>query len=191
MKEITIRLGHIDDVYAHMVEEFPANELKTYAEFVKLERDGRYDVLLAYDEQLIGYALVYKSKAMRALWLDFLAVLPSAQSKGYGTVFFESIINAYQADYDGMYLEVEIPEKDNVNQQRRITYYERLGAQILPMDYWLPTQDGAFAMYLMYVGKKEATLERTVQTIEDVFAYIHKSAPDTSHIIAKIKAQIV
>ncbi len=189
MKEIITRIGCIDDIYEALVQEFPPNELKSYKEFLALEAGECYEVVLAFDQELIGYALVYKSEEKKKLWLDFLAILPQFQSKGYGSIFFNAIMKQYTPEYTGMYLEVEVPEKNQPNQQRRIAFYERQGVELLPMRYWLPTEEGGFPMYLMYRGEEKVTRQETCLMIEEVFAYLHKNVPDMPHILKKIKSE--
>lgn len=170
MKSIELRIGKLSEVYPLMVKEFPQNELKKYEVFEKLVDKGQYDIVLAYDETLIGYAFVLRIEETKKLWLDFIAILPEFQSMGYGSLFFKELYKRYLSTYNGMFFEVEIPENNAVNQLRRVQYYTRLGAEILPVNYALPTYEGPFPMYLMYLGEALACIK---DSVIGAFNYIH------------------
>lgn len=183
MKNIELKIGTLNDVYPFMVKEFPQNELKKYEVFENLVEKGQYDIVLAYDEKLVGYAFVLRVEATKKLWLDFIAILPEFQSMGYGSLFFNELFKRYQPTYTGMFFEVEIPENNAVNQLRRVQYYTRLGAEILPVNYALPTYEGPFPMYLMYLGE---TLEQIKDTVTGAFNYIHYDIEGKDKILEKM-----
>lgn len=183
MKAFEIKKGHIDDVYLAMTKEFPENELKTYEQFRALVEAGQYDVLLAYDSEIVGYALIFRAEKSKQLWLDFIAILPDFQSKGYGSVFFNKIRQYYGAEYGGMFFEVEIPDGIQKNQERRLAYYRRLGSEILPIQYALPTVEGAFPMHLMFVGNATGDVRETVR---EAFDYIHSDIENRVTIIKNL-----
>lgn len=178
-----IKKGHLDDIYFAMESEFPQNELKTYDQFLTLIEAGQYDVLLACNPEVVGYALVFRAEKSKQIWLDFIAILPEHQSKGYGSVFFEAIRRYYGPTYKGMVFEVEIPDGIQNNQERRIAYYKRLGSEILPVQYALPTESGPFPMHLMYVGEPISNIQLTVR---EAFDYIHREIDGKEEILNKL-----
>lgn len=171
MKTLQLKKGDLDFIYPYLIETFPSHELKPYEAIKPLIEDGQYDILLAYDQVFIGYALVFCAEKNQILWLDFIAILPPFQSFGYGSLLFQRVIEYYGPNYKGMVFEVEIPNGSDPNQQRRIDYYKRLHAKILPIDYALPTYEGPFPMYLMGVGKDLTCIH---ETITEALTYIHR-----------------
>lgn len=168
----TLKTGQLDHIYHYLTDEFPAHELKSYKIYQELIMDQHYDVLLAYDnDNLVGYALIFRPQLCQTLWLDFIAILPNHQSKGYGSILIKEVLNYYQPQYKGMVFEVEIPVNDNLNQIRRIRYYERLGAITIPIAYSLPTNTGPFPMYLMQLGE---ACEHIQTLITESRNYIHR-----------------
>lgn len=183
MKILKVQRGNFDEIYTHMLEAFPKNELKSYDTFKKLIADGQYDVLIATQDNMVGYALVYKVESTKSLWVDFIAILPEYQSKGFGTTFIHQVADFYKPNYQGIFLEVEIPDGIDQNKDRRIQYYTRLGAKILPCEYALPTYEGPFPMHLMYWGEAAKDIHVTVH---EVFSYIHREIEGFEDILDKL-----
>lgn len=194
LKIIKGGLKDLDTVYIQLQKTFPPNEYKKKEAFSKLMEDGSYDLLLAISETTkspIGYSFVYRAQETKMLWLDFISILSHQRSKGYGSLFFNAILAFYQEFYHGIFLEVEIPNGKDLNQERRITYYNRLGAHILKLNYALPTDDGAFDMHLMYkdiTGNSISPNKQvTMETIKSAFEYIHRDLPHRFSVYNNIK----
>lgn len=170
---IHYRLGKIADlilIYPSYASEFPVDERKTIEQLEMLLNKGDYQLVIAEnispsDEIVrIGFAFVLKPRSFDFLWLDYLVIEKNFQSKGYGTQFFEYLIQCY-SNIKGMYIEVEIPDGTDVNKTRRVNYYEKLGAIKLPINYHLPIEKGSMAMRL-YI--KSVNDDVTNINLEDV-----------------------
>ena len=155
---IQYRMGTIDDldaIYESYALEFPENERKSKYQLKQLMVRGAYQMLIAEElaeDQLIhriGFACLYIPQNEDFIWLDYLVIERAYQSKGYGSKFFEEMMRMW-SDCKGMFIEIEIPEGDDINQVRRIAYYEKLGAKRLPIKYHLPTEVDDMAMYLYF-----------------------------------------
>jgi GNAT superfamily N-acetyltransferase len=154
---IQYRFGTIEDLdalYDSYALEFPENERKTKLQLMQLMSREGYVLLIAEDHldrsiERIGFACLYVPQAEDFFWLDYLVIERAFQSKGYGSKFFDEMIRKW-TDRKGMFIEIEIPSGEDSNQDRRITYYERLGARRLPIDYHLPTEVDDMAMYLYF-----------------------------------------
>jgi len=152
---VQYRMGTIDDldaIYESYALEFPENERKTKDQLKQLLCRGSYILLIAetyvaYVNKRVGFACLYVPQNEDFIWLDYLVIERAYQSKGYGSKFFEEMMRLW-SDRKGMFIEIEIPEGNDINQVRRIAYYEKLGAKRLPINYHLPTEVDDMAMYL-------------------------------------------
>jgi len=186
----------LDKIYKHYVSDFPLDEQKTFDQLTRILQKDRYEIILLrhkkYDE-IIGYAFVYSDDT--TLWLDYMAIDHKFRNAGYGTLLFNKILEKKAANKAGMFLEVENLEpddSDNSNNAKRIRFYERLGAQRLPIDYKLPTKDGPYPMSLYFKpvkGVKVLREEELRQSISSIFGYIHSDIADAEIVAADISLQ--
>ncbi len=174
-------IGDLKFVYRRFELEFAAKERKDYQQLASLINGGNYKLFLAKDQRLnhiVGYAFVYKINDPLALWLDYIAIDVAYQNSGYGTLFFNKIVE-YGSEILGLFLEVEIPGKDDfgfVQQLRRIKFYERLGAKRLAIHYKCPTVDDGLPMYLYFrpsPGTWTLRKEQIQAAITGVFNDVH------------------
>jgi GNAT superfamily N-acetyltransferase len=200
-KSLGLIEGDIDDlkfVYKRFEHEFAAAERKDYQQLLSLVSGGQYKLFLAKDQALnlvVGYAFVYKIDYPLALWLDYIAIDVPYQNLGYGTLFFNKIIK-YCKEFLGLFLEVEIPGKENfgfVQQIRRIKFYERLGAKKLVINYKCPTIPEGLPMYL-YFWPSPSTLilhRKQIQAaIATVFDDVHSDQPYRSEVLKSFYSTI-
>lgn len=171
---VQYRSGTIDDldsIYESYALEFHENERKTKYQLKQLMIRGSYHLLIAEEQaedqaiHRIGFACLYVPQNEDFIWLDYLVIERAYQSKGYGSKFFEEMMRMW-SDRKGMFIEIEIPKGDDINQVRRIAYYEKLGAKRLPINYHLPTEVDDMAMYLYFKENSSFNLSK---------AYIQKA----------------
>ncbi len=192
---IQYRLGNDDDliaVYPSYAEEFPVSERKSIDQLAVLMHRGDYKLVIAEDVYMthlnrLGFAMIYRPKDESFIWLDYLVMEKNFQGKGYGSLFFDYILQCFE-NVKGMYIEVEIPDGIDINQVRRINYYEKLGAVRLPMHYYLPTPKGKMPMYLYYCSTTNDVPEygSTERSIEMSLSYIHFDHPCLSAVLDAI-----
>lgn len=164
---------------------FPEEERKSLDALSLLMCQEGYQLLLFKNDETmerVGFAFVYHMKEIKLLWLDFIAIEPKHQSGGYGSRFFEGILKAVGKGCYGMFMEVEKPIGNDLNQTRRLKYYERLGALYINVDYRLPTSIGGLPMYLMYkpLCPGALTSDLTIKAIERVYNNIHHDVDGTA-----------
>lgn len=192
---IQYRLGNEEDliaVYPSYADEFPESERKSVAQLLVLMRKGDYKLVIAEDVYMthlnrLGFAMIYRPKNEPFIWLDYLVMEKIFQGKGYGSVFFDYLLQCFE-NVDGMYIEVEIPDGVDINQIRRINYYEKLGAVKLPLDYYLPTPTDKMPMFLYYCHYEGIIPEYTLtqKHIEMALTYIHYDHPCLGDVLAAI-----
>ncbi|TCK98044.1 acetyltransferase (GNAT) family protein [Natranaerovirga hydrolytica] len=179
-KTLTITKGNVndlEDVYLSFYNHFPENERKSLNHLRQLMVTGHYNLLLLNknDNKRIGYAFIYVSETQKTLWLDYIVIETPYQGKGLGSVFFNEIIRFLGKQYIAIFMEVEIPNGKDKEQERRLKYYKRLETSFVDIEYKLPTLDGGFPMYLLYKPIKLDKLTRNciIQTIKEVYEFIH------------------
>ncbi|MDH8677476.1 GNAT family N-acetyltransferase [Fusibacter bizertensis] len=192
---IHYRLGNIADliaIYPSYASEFPEAERKSIEQLSLLLERGDYKLLIAEDiqfEQLerLGFAMIYHPKNQSFIWLDYLVMERKFQGKGYGSIFFQYIMQCFNG-VKGMYIEVEVPDGSDINQSRRISYYEKLGAQRLAIQYFLPTPTDMMPMYLYYYSNEGAkpVFLLIEKHIEMALTYIHYDHPSLARVFDAI-----
>ena len=109
----------------------------------------------------IGLACAHMLRRPPALFLVYLAVAPEWRSHGVGSSLFEQTWTTGAARYVeagltpwGCIFEVDTPEaaSNQMEQRRRIAFFERLGSCLLPQRYLQPPVDriAPVAMHLMF-----------------------------------------
>lgn len=160
--------SEFNTIYNDMIEQFPAEELKSYDRFCELINSGKYIINLVEDGgSPIGYVIF--SEVNGSLWLDYFAVFKKYHSKGYGS----RIIKALAGEHcKGIYLEVEKPDEDVPNTIRRIKFYKNLGAEKLDYNYFYPAKDKPFPMDLYYLPYTKMPL-KIENDIKEIFEFLH------------------
>lgn len=185
MNEIDIIEGSIKDlsqIYNRLERDFPASERKDKNQIKLLMSKNKYKMLIAKDRNsqgIIGYAFVYETENPHLIWLDYIAIDPMFNGKGYGTLLFNKITERSK-DVIGIMFEVEkadsVDEKIRKEQERRIAFYQRLGAQKLNIDYHLPTKEGSIPLDLYFKpadGINYLSKEVIQKKVSSAFDYIH------------------
>lgn len=175
-------VADLDTIYARLMRDFPAGELKDRAQFERLLAGGHYTLYLARHIALqtdIGYAFVYEPASPKIAWLDYIAIEPAYRSAGFGAALFQQLCGMLTESL-GVMLEVEPATSDDpatsAVQRRRIAFYERMGARPLDVDYLFPSKAGPLPMLLFFrpVAKiKTLPKEQITTIITAVYEHIH------------------
>lgn len=203
LNDIDIIEGTVTDlkeIYARFMNDFQPSELKDLEHLEMLMGKKKYKLLLARHKifgEIVGYALVFELDSQKALWLDYMAIDPKFQASGYGTLLFNRIAESKHEGIVGMYMELEYPDSADeavkADQQRRIKFYERLGAKKLGFNYKLPTKKGGFPMMLYFrptPNVKMLPKEQIQETVAAVYDYIHTDIPDREAMLASFSGDI-
>ncbi|TCT16071.1 acetyltransferase (GNAT) family protein [Natranaerovirga pectinivora] len=183
--------NNLEDIYIRYSKAFPENERKSLEQLKKLMITGDYKLLLLKEAQkgeINGYAFVYIINDQKTLWLDYIVIQEGYKGKGVGSEFFNKILKYFGKEYIGMFMEVEMPDGNDINQERRLNYYKKLGASIVSMEYKLPTNDGGFEMYLMYqsINNMILTKNHIMGSIKKVYEVIHSDINDTEALYQQV-----
>lgn len=132
-----------------MVHTFPRAELKPLKAMLRMQAEGKYDVLGYYDDDdLLAYACM--CTAATPVLMDYLAVIRDRRGQGLGSRFLSAIKEASDL-YPVIMLEIEavddaVDAVDRAMRARRQQFYERLGfrrttteAHVFGEHYWVLT----------------------------------------------------
>lgn len=129
MKITSLSLEQVEQIYhTHMMEDFPAAERKPFSSIKTMWENNIYSAYGAFEHnQLTGYAFFAGKTDQRFLLLDYFAVNASCRSAGHGSRFLTEIASQLK-QYDGIFLEVEDPDRTEIAEEitirkRRIDFY--------------------------------------------------------------------
>lgn len=186
-------INHFDSIYDRYKKDFPPNERKAYNSLKTFLDEGHYILLLLKHpliSDIMGYALVYDLSALGALWLDYIAIDSKYRGQGYGTFFLRQILNHYNPQIKGVFLEVEIPEAAEIvnrqTQRKRIHFYEKLKARRLDFSYLFPSPEGGFSMFLYFMTTLNLRLLSgffVKQVLTSVFKGLHSDVTESKLIL--------
>lgn len=127
-------IAEIGNIYdAHMVIDFPKDELKSMDILSKLYAENCYFGYGFFEgEELLAYAMFVRLEGSTQVLLDYFAVCRGGRGKGTGTKFLQLLMQQME-DTDNIIIEVEDPsavkDKDTwALRLSRIAFYKRLGA---------------------------------------------------------------
>ena len=138
-KEILLKdIGAFNSLWNLMEESFPFNERKTCESYREQLFDPLFEIDLFYSGvEIAGFIGWWHVDDFR--FVEHFAVSLAIRGRGVGSMVFSQFL--YSAP-SPVILEVEPP--DTNDSSRRITFYRRLGFDVLPYDYYQPSyhQDG-------------------------------------------------
>jgi GNAT superfamily N-acetyltransferase len=132
-------------------KEFPIEEQKSFEQIETLLLRKIYTLFVARHkcfDPIIGFAFVMFNSDPEFIYLDYLAIDPIFQKCGFGTIFFNSIVEMLKPSSLGIMLDFEISElaeneQEKLIREKRKQFYLRLGCHVLKdVDYRLPITDG-------------------------------------------------
>ena len=111
---------------AGLLSLLAARETSTVSNLAVLDESGK----------LVGLVIFERHESQQALFLWYLAVIPSRRDQGLGARIYRQIIAEYAAGCTALVFDVEIPElagdgAEQALRARRIGFYRRLGAKLL------------------------------------------------------------
>lgn len=143
-----------------MVFDFPKSELKPLSGMLRLMDLGRYEPLLALEEdEPLGYALIWLSVDREGVLLEYLGILRGKRNGGLGS----KLLTLLGERYTGMFGEVEAldspDEAENELRRHRVGFYLRNGFRVL--DY----ECALFGVHFNCIYHGPETDDRKVQAM--------------------------
>ena len=157
------------DVYKYYKKLFPALERKSYRILKKSYSKGTTSILgILEQNKIIGFMIINQIKNNKYMQLDYFAIFPEYQSKGYGKQAIIELKKLY-SDYYGIFIEIEkigLGENDKENElrKRRAKFYEKLGFVKLNVD--LELYKVIYSPYILFCSDFR---ENDDKIIKDIF----------------------
>ena len=122
------------EIYQKYIEIFPEEERKTL-EAMEKNYNKNITKFIKIDEEneLIGFFIMNSIKNNRYMQLDYFAILPEYQNKGYGTKAIKELEKVVQ-NYDAIFVEIEKLGYGANTAENRAKFYERLEFNKLNVD---------------------------------------------------------
>lgn len=128
-----------EDIYQKYIEIFPEEERKTLE---TIERNYNKNITrfikIAEENKLIGFFIMNSIENNRYMQLDYFAILPEYQNKGYGTKAIKELKKVV-LNYDTIFVEIEklgcgANKVENKIREKRAKFYDRLEFNKLNVD---------------------------------------------------------
>lgn len=127
------------EIYQKYIEIFPEEERKTL-EAMEKNYNKNITKFIKIDEEneLIGFFIMNSIKNNRYMQLDYFAILPEYQNKGYGTKAIKELKKVVP-NYDAIFVEIEklgygANKAENKIREKRAKFYDRLEFNKLNVD---------------------------------------------------------
>lgn len=162
-------------IYPEYLKLFPESERKTYKDLEKSFKNNILRIIKIIDEEnFIGFMMVNTLKKNRYLQLDYFAILPQYQSKGYGKKALKILKNISRG-YNGIFIEVEKVglagnEDENRIRLKRVKFYERLGFRKLRFD--LELYKVIYSPYILQISDSKEDEEKIMSDIFEIYKAI-------------------
>ena len=117
MRELTEQ--EMTEIYqSHLVEDFPAGEVKPLAHMLEGRKKGQYEAYGLFEKDTLkGYAYFIKNSTQPAALLDYFAIVRGLRSAGYGSLFLKKLQAMCIEQQKQLILEVENPDSDSFSFQ--------------------------------------------------------------------------
>ena len=134
---------------------FPEEEQRSLKNLKKAYEQGIekfYKITL--DKTIIGFFMLEKIKGNYPYYIDYFAIFEEYQKKGYGTKALEKVLLEIIKD-EGLCIEIEKEEKDNLITIKRANFYKRIGFKKVDSEYLLFN-----VLYTPYIYTKKENIEK-------------------------------
>lgn len=151
---------------------FPRIERKSFTDLKKSYNNNITDIIeIIEEEQFVGFIIINFLEDNPYVQLDYFAILPQYQHKGYGSKAIKSLKKMYKS-HDGIFIEIEKvgnakTEKENYLRQRRAKFYENLGCFKRNFDLELYTV--LFSVYILPFSNNVFSDEKIIKNILEIY----------------------
>lgn len=163
------------EVYKYYKKLFPNVERKSFRRLKKCYKLNTCHFIGIYnDNNLIGFMIVNIVNGISFIQLDYFAIFPEYQNKGFGTKSLKLLKDFFQ-QYDGLFGEIEAvgygnTSEENENRARRKKFYEKMGFIFLHYEFDL--FDVIYTPCVFYF--KNENIEDT-EIVKDMFEFYNVS----------------
>lgn len=173
MELIKVNIGEFKNlIYPYYKRLFPRNERKSYFMIKYGYNKGITSIIKITDNlKFVGFMIVNSLPNNEYLQLDYFAILPEYQNKGYGTKAIKLL--AYEnKDYFGIFIEIEKigMGKNNIENNlrlRREKFYKRLN--FYNLNYDLNLFKVIYTPYVFQICNKKIKDEIILQRVFEIY----------------------
>lgn len=161
-----------NEIYKYYKQLFPSDERKPFKLLKKSYKLNRCKFLEIFSNNvLIGFMIINIVDGISFIQLDYFAIFPEYQNKGYGTNSLK-LLKEFFCDYIGLLGEVETigygsTVKDNENRIRRKKFYEKLGFIFLNYEFTL--FNVKYTPCVFYFKKEKLEEEQIVKEMFELY----------------------
>lgn len=162
-------------IYPEYVKLFPEAERKSYRRIKKAVKNEISKIIeIVVDDQFVGFMIINALENNPYVQLDYLAILPNYQHKGYGKEAIKLLKKQYE-NYNGIFIEVEKiglgkNEEENRVREKRVSFYENLGFYKMNFDLELFTVK--YSAYLLSGLETENSDKEIINYIFEIYIAI-------------------
>ena len=162
-------------VYPEYLKLFPKSERKSLELIQKTYNQGIANIIkIVEKDEFVGFLIINTLKDNPFAILDYFAILPKYQSKGYGTKALKLLKKQNKINKD-IFIEVEKPglgEDDIQNEirEKRTKFYERIGFYKLGFD--LDLFKVIYSTYLLPCTNQKFSEEVVIEEIFKIYNVI-------------------
>ncbi len=158
-------------IYKEYEKLFPENERKSYKLIKKVHNKGISKIIKIVDNsKFIGFMIANKIENVNYLQLDYFAILPEYQNKGYGTRAIK-LLKEQCKNCNGVYVEVERVRNDNTIEDKirakRVKFYENIGFYKLTFDLFLFSVE--YSLYMLQTSDIKEDEEKITKDIFTIY----------------------
>ena len=158
-------------IYKEYEKLFPENERKSYRLIKKVYNKGISKIIKIVDNsKFIGFMIANKIENVNYLQLDYFAILPEYQNKGYGTKAIK-LLKEQCENCNGVYVEVERVRNDNTTEDKirtkRVKFYENMGFYKLTFDLFLFSVE--YSLYMLQTSDIKEDEEKITKDIFTIY----------------------
>lgn len=159
-------------IYPEYKKIFPSMERKPYIVIRKSYNNNITDIIeIIVEEKFVGFFIINHIKDNPYVVLDYFAILPKYQRKGYGSNAIKLLKEMYK-EYDGIFIEIEKPvnggnDEENRIRQQRVEFYEDLNFCKMGFDLELFTVK--YFAYMLPCSKDVFSNEKVVKDIFEIY----------------------
>lgn len=157
---------------------FPRKERKPFWYVSDGVQHGHYIVFVITHKsasEIVAFALLIPLPASQAMYIEYLAVAPPLRGQGIGSLLFRSLFAFFEStNISAVVWEVDPPERAGDNNQRRIQFYERLGAYLIEQSkhYGMPNYFKGSGMLSLRMMWKPFRSNHIQPTKSELIAFI-------------------
>jgi ribosomal protein S18 acetylase RimI-like enzyme len=199
MNNIDLKIK-IENSYRWMIVEslylksFPANERQSIEKIIDRIEKGKIELIIVYhQDEAIGFALIWRVKNLKSIYLEYIAVEEDYQNRGVGKEIIKFLMNQLIPS-EKIIAEIEdyLFGENKQQRLRRYLFYKNLGfAKIDGVDYFLPPLDGTSPTkmdLLIYPTQDNLSKEYVKSVIKLLFEEVYEKSKNNLYYCRVLKS---